>query len=181
MSNTAELNFVRQQGFRDATPADSEVLYPALMWQPRVGALVILAGIVSQAWPVFAVMSGLLWWNAILPRWNPFSVIYNRFVAERVGRPPVPPAPGPRRFAQGMAGTFCLAAAVCLFSGWRPAAYAFEAFLVLALTSLIFGRFCLGSYIFHWLRRDGRFANRTLPWSPAETRAPGSVEAKAAR
>jgi hypothetical protein len=181
LSNTSELNFVRQQGFRDASPADSEVLYPALMWQPRVGALVILAGIVWQAWPVFAAMSALLWWNAILPKSNPFSVIYNRFLAGRLGRPAVPPAPAPRRFAQGMAGTFCLGAGVCLLLGWSTAAHVFEAILVAALTSLILGGFCLGSYIFHWLRRDGEFANRTLPWSPAEPGAPGSAEAKAAR
>jgi hypothetical protein len=32
---TAELNFVRQQGLRDATPQSCVYQYPALMWQPR--------------------------------------------------------------------------------------------------------------------------------------------------
>jgi hypothetical protein len=32
---STELNFVRQQGFRDASPAACDYQYPALMWQPR--------------------------------------------------------------------------------------------------------------------------------------------------
>ncbi len=30
--------------------------------------------------------------------------------------------------------------------------------------ALIFGKFCLGSYVFHLLRGEAAFANRTLPW-----------------
>jgi len=33
---TAELNFVRQQGLRDASPEACALQFPALMWQPRV-------------------------------------------------------------------------------------------------------------------------------------------------
>ena len=179
MSRTAELNFVRQQGFRDASERDCAVLYPRLMWPPRVGALVILASIAGQAWPVFLGMAALLWWNAVLPARNPIRAIFNRFLAGSRGRRAIPPAPGPRRFAQGMVGSFCLAAAVCLLLHWRLTAYVFEAFLVLALTALLFGKFCLGSYLFHWLRGDGRFANRTLPWSRARA-APEKLEARAA-
>lgn len=181
MSTAARLNFVHQQGFRDASPAECDVLYPALMWQPRVSALILLAGLIWQAWPVFLGLSVLLWWNALVPERNLFNSTYNRFLAERLGRPPVPVAPAPRRFAQGMAGSFCLAIAVCLFFGWHVAAYVFEAFLVAAVSSLIFGKFCLGSYIFHWLRRDGRFANRTLPWAHPEIEPDTSAAAKAAR
>jgi len=39
---------------------------------------------------------------------EPFENFYNRFVARRRGRPPLTPAPGPRRFAQGMAAVFML-------------------------------------------------------------------------
>jgi hypothetical protein len=80
-----------------------------------------------------------------------------------------------------MAGTFCLGAAVCLFLRWSTAAFVFEAILVGALTAQIRGKFCLGSYIFHWLRRDGRFANQTLPWSRAEPGPLGSLETRAAK
>jgi hypothetical protein len=37
--------------------------------------------------------------------------------------------------------------------------------LVAAFSLLVFGKFCLGAYIFHVLRGEGSFANRTLPWA----------------
>lgn len=40
-----------------------------------------------------------------------------------------------------------------------------EAFLVIAPGSLIFGKFCLGAYLYHHLRGDGAFARRTVPWA----------------
>lgn len=165
MAKTAELNFVLQQGFRNASAAECEPRYAALMWQPRVIGCVVLIGLISQAWPLFLGLSVILWWNAALPRLNPFDALYNRFIASRRALPRLTPAPGPRRFAQGMAATFSGAIAASLVFGWSSAAYVLEAFLVVALSALVFGRFCLGSYIFHLLKRDQRFANRTLPWA----------------
>ena len=46
---TAELNFVRQQGFEDASPEACVHQYPALMLQPRVTGILILIGLVLQA------------------------------------------------------------------------------------------------------------------------------------
>jgi hypothetical protein len=40
-----------------------------------------------------------------------------------------------------------------------------EYVLAAALVALFFGKFCLGSYLFHLLRGDAAFANRTLPWA----------------
>jgi hypothetical protein len=40
--------------------------------------------------------------------------------------------------------------------------------VVVALGALVLGRFCLGSYLYHVLRGETTFANRTLPWSRAE-------------
>jgi predicted lipid-binding transport protein (Tim44 family) len=65
--------------------------------------------------------------------------------------PPLAPAPAPRRFSQRMAGTMLGGAGLALLAG-RP----------------VLGRFCLGSYLYHLLRGEASFANRTLPWSPAE-------------
>jgi hypothetical protein len=135
------------------------------MFQPRVIALAVGLGIVlQQAW-IFAALSGLLWWNVVVPSLNPFDAVYNtRFLAPR-GLPPLPPAFGPRRFAQAMAATNTLGAAASLFAGWHAVAWMFQGFIVVALTSLLVGRLCLGSYLFHLLRGDFSFANRTLPWS----------------
>lgn len=166
---TAELNFVRQQGFKDASPETCAHQYPALMLQPRVTGILILIGLVLQAWPYFLVLSALLWWNVTLPKLNPFDALYNYLVAKPKGLPRLSPAPNPRRFgAQVIAGTFMLAIALSLFSGWNALAWGLEAVMVVALAAVIFGRFCLGTYIYLLLTGQAKFANRTLPWARKE-------------
>jgi len=61
-----------------------------------------------------------------------------------------------------------LAIWLSLFFGWRILAWALEALLLAELAALIFGRFCLGSYLFLLLTGEVRFANRTLPWARNE-------------
>lgn len=46
---TAELNFIRQQGFREASSEACAYQYPALMWQPRVIGILVLLGLLIQA------------------------------------------------------------------------------------------------------------------------------------
>ena len=161
------MNFVLQQGFRNASAAECETRYPALMWQPRVIGVVVLVGLITQQWILFLSLAAVLWWNVALPRWNPFDALYDRFVTPRPALLPAP-APGPRRFAQGIAAGFFSAIAVSLLFSWSVAAYVLEGILVVTLAALIFGRFCLGSYIYHLLKRDRPFANRTLPWARPE-------------
>jgi hypothetical protein len=165
---TAEVNFVRQQGFRDASAEACVYQYPALMWQPRGFGILVLAGLVLQAWPYFIALAALLWWNVALPHLNPFDALYNYLVAKPKGLPRLGPAPGPRRFAQAMAATFMLAIGLSLLSGWRTLAWALEALLLAALGALIFGRFCLGSYLFLVFTGQSGFANRTLPWARSQ-------------
>jgi len=165
MAQSPDVNFVRQQGFKDADASACASLYPALMFQPRLLGVLVLIGLISQAWPLFLILSAALWWNVVVPAWNPFDLLYNHLVAAPAGRPRLTPAPGPRRSAQGMAATFLLATSLFLLLGWQIAAFATEALLVVAIGALVFGKFCLGSYIFHLLRGDAAFANRTLPWA----------------
>jgi len=159
------LNFVKQQGFEDASARTCDVRYPALMFQPRVIGVIVLAGLYLQSPWLFLGLSAVLWWNVALPALNPFDRLYDALVGARKGLPPLPPAPAPRRFAQSMAATFTLAIGLSLLAASKTLAWVFEAFLVVALSALIFGNFCLGSYVFHLLTGHGEFANRTLPWS----------------
>lgn len=162
---TAKLNFVRQQGIREASSDACVYQYPALMWQPRIIGVLVLIGVAVQAWPYFLALWVLLWWNAALPRRNPFDWLYNVLAAKPKGLPPLGPAPSPRRFAQGMAGTFMLAIGAALLLGSRGVAWSLEGVLLAALGALIFGRFCLGSYVFLLVTGQASFANRTLPWA----------------
>ena len=161
----APVNFVRQQGFEDASGHTCDLQYPALMFQPRVIGVLVLVAALLQSSPLFLALSAILWWSAILPRLNPFDRLYNRLIATRKGRPTPTTAPAPRRFAQGMAATFMLLIGVSLLAGWDTMAWVLEGFLIVALGALIFGKFCLGSYVFLLLTGKGKFAKQTLPWS----------------
>ena len=164
MDSLAKHNFVRQQGFEQLEGTGCGARYPALMFQPRVIAVLVAIGLISQAWPLFLALSAVLCWNVLVPALNPFDALYNRLIAGPEGSPALSPAPTPRRFAQGMGGTFMFAIGLFLLLGWSSAALAVEALLVVALTALVFGKFCLGSYIFYLLRGRVAFANHTLPW-----------------
>jgi hypothetical protein len=168
MGGHAVLNFMRQQGFPEE-PADAcNMHFEGLYFQPRIMFSLVLVATLAQSGPMFLVLAAMLWWNTLVPRLNPFEVVYNRLVAPRRGTAPLAPAPAPRRFAQGMAAAFQTAAGVLLIVGQPIVAGVFEAGLVAAFSMLLFGKFCLGAYIFHVLRGEVRFANSTLPWARAK-------------
>jgi hypothetical protein len=165
MVSTPTSNFVKQQGFPDVSENACGAHYSALSFQPRVLAPIILVGIVLQSGPLFLVLSAVQWWNALLPRWNAFDHVYNGLFARRPGVAPLTPAPAPRRFSMGMAATFMLGIGLSLMTGRTTLAIVLQVFLVVALSAILFGKLCLGSYIYHLLRGQASFANRTLPWS----------------
>jgi hypothetical protein len=160
-----ERNFILQQGLEDPGPQDKHRRFEALLFQPRLIGLVVLIGITLQSPVLFLGLSAVLWWNALLPRFNPFDALYNLTLGAGPGATRLRTAPAPRRFAQGMAGTFALAIGAMLRLEWLITAYILEGFLCTAIVALIFGRFCLGSYIYHLLRGETDFAGKTLPWS----------------
>jgi hypothetical protein len=165
MSTPVVNNFMRQQGFPDE-PADAcDMHFAGLYFQPRIVFPLVLLGIVLQSPWIFLGLSLVLWWNVLLPAFNPFERAYNHLIALRRGLAPLGPAPGPRRFAQGIAAAFLLGAGLSLLAGMSVLAWVFEAFLVVAFTALLFGKFCLGAYVFHLLRGEVGFANSTLPWA----------------
>ena len=156
---------MRQQGFAPEAPDRAALRFRGLLFQPTIVATVMLVAIVTQSATIFLLVSGVLWLNVLVPTANPFENLYNRFIARPRGRPPLGKAPGPRRFAQGMAATFMMAAGLSLFRGWTAAAYAFEGFVAVAFAALLLGKFCLGAYVYHLLRGNVAFANGTCPWS----------------
>ena len=164
MASSAKLNFVRQQGFEDLEETSCGARYPALMFQPRITAVLVAVGLIFQPGWLFLALAAVLWWNVLMPALNPFDALYNRLIAAPKGTAKLAPAPAPRRFAQGMAGTFMLLTGAFLLLGWPRAAIVVEALLVVALSALMLGKFCLGSYIYLLIRGRAAFANHTLPW-----------------
>jgi len=146
MSTPVVSNFMRQQGFPDE-PADAcNMRFAGLYFQPRIVFSLVIVGIVLQSPWVFLLLSAVLWWNVLFPGVNPFERAYNRLIATPRGRVP-------------------LGAALSLLAGLHVLAWIFEAFLVVAFSALLFGKFCLGAYVFHLLRGKAGFANSTLPWA----------------
>jgi hypothetical protein len=158
-------NFILQQGLQEPPAASCSLQYSALLFQPRLVGLIFLVALILQEPRVFLALAAVLWWNALVPGLNPFDALYNATLARRPGGIALAPAPAPRRFAQGMAGSFALAIGVSLVLGWRTTAIVLEVFMGVAVGALAFGGFCLGSFIFHLLRGHADFARRTLPWA----------------
>jgi hypothetical protein len=161
---TPDRNFVLQQGLEAPDGAACVRVSSALLFQPRVVGLILLVGIITQSITVFVALAVILWWSALLPRLNPFDFAYNRTLGRRSGAPVLEPAPLPRRFAQGMAGTFAAAIATCLAVHLQVAAWALQAFFLLAVGALVIGRLCFGSFAYHLARGRLAFAMDTLPW-----------------
>jgi hypothetical protein len=90
-------NFILQQGLDTPAQESCPARFSALMFQPRlVGSFTLLA-VILQSPAIFLVLSGILWWNAFLPRRNPFDAVYNRTLARRPGAVRLEPSPPPRR------------------------------------------------------------------------------------
>jgi hypothetical protein len=159
----ANLNFVRAQGF-ETTIAACEYQYPALMWQPRMIGLLVVLGILLESGWYFIGLAAVLAWNVLVPRFNPFDAIYDHFVLKRIGHAPVSPAPAPRRFSQAVASMFMVGIGLAMLSERATLAWTLQVILLFFLAALIFGRFCVGSYLYYHLVGKRVFANKTLPW-----------------
>jgi hypothetical protein len=165
MARSAEYKFMQQQGFNVNDEESTKKHFRSLLFQPIIVSLLIITGIVTQSHILFLVLGLLLWFNTLAPKLNPFERIYDATFGKAKGYAKLPPAPPPRRFMQGMAGTLMLLTSLAISSSWFIAAYVLEAFIVIAFSSLIFGKFCLGAYIYHLIKGKSSFANETCPWS----------------
>jgi uncharacterized membrane protein len=125
----------------------------------------VLLGVILQAPKFFLILGAVLWWSALFPRLNPFDALYNALFGSRPGAVRLGPALAPRRFSQGMAGTFALAIGVALLWQAQTLAYVLQGFFLVAATAIGAGKLCLGSFIFHLIRGRAAFAMRTLPWA----------------
>lgn len=165
MSSPAVSNFMKQQGFPDEATGACNMHFGGLYFQPRIVFPAVLLAILLQSAGLHLAISAVLWWNTLLPALNPFELSYNRWVAAPRGRQVLTRAPGPRRMAQGMAAAFNLGAGLGLLHGATGFAWVMQACLVVGFSALLFGKLCIGAYLFHVLKGRVAFANATLPWA----------------
>ena len=163
--NAVKRNFILQLGFEDPAPAVVPLQYSALVFQPKVVFLGVVAGILFQSSAIFAALGALLWWGALFPKLNPFNTVYNRTLGSRPGAFRLGPSPAPRRGAETEAGAVALTSALLIQAGFSLAAYVAEAILLAAALAVVIGSFCFGAFTYHLLRGRWRFALQTLPWA----------------
>ena len=144
----SKVDFIRQQGF--TTEGCQDGLYPALMFQPRVIAGVVISGIVFQSPWLFLALAAVLWWGAVVPSHNPFDAFFNRVMADSK-RLTMPAAPPPRQFSQAVAGTAAMSIAIALFTGASPFAWLIEGAFFAGSMSVVVRRLCLPAYVYHLL------------------------------
>lgn len=161
----ANLNFVRGQGFTDTTPASCGVRYPALMFQPRALMILVILGILVDASWWFVGLGVILVWNVLVPRHNPFDIVYYHAASKRRREPRIAAAPAPRRFAQAIAALFMFAVAYVMRRGNHELAWTLQLLLLFFIGLLVFARFCVGSYIYYLVTRQAALARQVLPWT----------------
>lgn len=165
LTDNAKRNFILQQGFEDPQPLSCPVRFSALLFQPRLVGLLTIIGVIFQSPAIFLALSAVLWWSALLPSLSPFDALYNHTFGARPGAVRLTPSPAPRRFSQGMAGTFALAIGASLLLQWTLTAFVLEALMLIAASAIVFGKFCLGSFVYYLITGRADFARRTLPWA----------------
>lgn len=163
--SSAKYKFIQQQGFQNETEESATIHYDALLFQPIIVGTMMAIATLRQSSTIFLIFGLILWINALLPQINIFELVYNATFRLMRNEPRLEPAPKPRRFMQGMAGTLMLGAAFTLLIGWNGISYILQAFIVAAFVALLFGKFCLGAFIYHYLTGNRKFANATCPWS----------------
>jgi hypothetical protein len=163
--DTAKRNFILQLGFEDPAPAVRARQYSALVFQPKVVLVTVVAGILFQSPGVFAALGAVLWWSALFPRLNPITALYNWTLGSRPGAFRLGPAPAPRRAAETEAGTFALTIALLIHAGFSAAAYLPQGILLAASLAVLIGSFCTGTFMYHLVRGRWGFIRRTLPWA----------------
>jgi len=160
----AKRNFIVQQGFSPSCSTTCDLQYSALLFMPRLLGLAFLAAAVLRLPTMFFALGMLLWWCVGAPRFNPLNWLYN-WVMAPVSGVTLTPAPAPRRFSQFLGGSFALAIAASQATGAYTTALVLQAILLAAVSAVVFGGFCLGSFLFHILRGHRDVAMRTLPWA----------------
>jgi hypothetical protein len=140
------------QGF--ACDSDPSVLANArwLRFTPILSTICIIAGT--------ALRSPLILWSFALVSvvgaagWHIFDTIFNVLVRRWVHAPPLGPNPAPRRFAMLVAGVWSAAAGGLMSAGYVWEGVVTGAALAVAGALVATTHFCLGSWMYHMLRRQ---------------------------
>ena len=139
------------QGFVCDTDPRVAAAAPWLRFTPALSTLWIITGTVLRS-------PTLLWSFAAIAGvgaagWNMFDALFAAVVRRWVRAPRLPPNPAPRRFAMGIASVWSAGAGALMAIGIGWGGVAAGIALALAGITVATTHFCLGSWLYHLLRR----------------------------
>src|SRR5262245_24126327 len=79
--SNAKRNFILQQGLCEPIAGSCPLHYSALQFQPRLVGLWVILATILQTYLLFLALAVVLWWSALIPRFNPFDALYNLILA----------------------------------------------------------------------------------------------------
>ncbi len=140
---------LRLQGYGELSEKERGYYSYAARFTPFLNALLIAAGLITQSYLLFAVLSLTLLVGALFPGFSVFdALLLNGLISPLLKFKKLPPTPPPRRFAMGLAFLFSLGTAGSIYYGQAAAAYALGGVLFLASLLIVLTNWCLGSWIY---------------------------------
>lgn len=137
------------QGYSQLSDEEKRQIDIAQRFKPAVCSVLTIAAFLAQSVPFTLLLAFLGYWAAFAP-YHPVDILYTKVVQPLFHAPALGPDPAPRRFACGMAATLLLAGAIAWQSGAAVIGSLFVGMVALALLTLVFADFCVGSF-FYWL------------------------------
>lgn len=137
------------QGYSRLSDEEKRQIDLAQRFKPAVCALLTLVALFVHSVPFTVFLALLGYWGAFLPN-HPVDLLYRMALQPMFHTPDLGLDPMPRRFACGMAATLLLAGAIAWQAGAAAIGSIFVGLVALALLTLVFAGFCVGSF-FYWL------------------------------
>ncbi|MBI2887268.1 MAG: DUF4395 family protein [Chloroflexi bacterium] len=140
---------LNMQGYSQLTDEAKARIDLAQRFKPAICAALTVAAFFSQSAPFAFLLALLGYWAAFFPN-HPVDLVYAGVIRPALRAPDLGADPVPRRFACGMAATLILIGAVAWQAGATIVGSIFVGMTALALLTLTFADFCVGS-LFYWL------------------------------
>jgi hypothetical protein len=142
-------NNLDEQGYTFLSPEEKSKLNIAFRITPTLCIIVVIFGIYTHDWRIFAGLAvfGLL--GAMTTRWQPFDVFYNVVLRHVLKTPSLPPSPIQKRFACGVGAFFLIGAAATFYLGILTWGYIFGALYIIAAGLMALTHFCVASWFYN--------------------------------